>query len=331
MTQADAEQAVVNAGLRTRFTKSASETVPPDHVIRQSPPAGSKVEKNQVVELVISNGKPLLGLDDVRGYNANDAARTLQQAGFAVSLIHRFDNTIKDNVIDQMPKPGAKVQEGSRVTLIVSDGPAPVLVPNFVGMPVDKAQVRAAALGITLDTSQTVAGNPANTVASQSTAAGTKVDKNATVHVVINSGISANASPAAPFGPAAALPNVVGLGYAAAQAALNQAGFQSATRYVVQTTNNGTIVTQDPQAGQSPQGATVTITLSVSGEVPDTEGMSRADAVKTLSDDGYGVSKWEYTTTAGAGGKVVGTTPTAGSALAPGSSVSVTVNGIAPP
>ncbi len=52
MTLADAQEAVVNAGLRTRFMKSASETVPPDHVIRQSPPAGTKVERNQVVELV---------------------------------------------------------------------------------------------------------------------------------------------------------------------------------------------------------------------------------------------------------------------------------------
>jgi beta-lactam-binding protein with PASTA domain/tRNA A-37 threonylcarbamoyl transferase component Bud32 len=331
MTQAQAQQAVVNAGLRTRFTKSASETVPPDHVIRQSPPAGSKVEKNQVVELVISNGKPLLGLDDVRGYSASDAARTLQQAGFAVTLVRRFDNTIKDNVIDQTPKPGAKVPEHSRVTLVVSDGPAPVVVPDFVGMAVDKAQAKATVLGITLDTSQTVAGNPANTVASQSVAAGTKVDKNATVRVVVNSGIPVNASGAAQGGPMVDLPNVVSLGYAAAQAALNQAGFQSSTQYVVQTTNNGTIVAQDPQPGQSSQGARVTITLSVSGEVPDTDGMTKADAVKTLSSDGYGVSKWEYTTSAGAGGKVVGTTPTAGTALAPGSSVSVTVNGTPPP
>ena len=113
MTQAQAQQAVVNAGLRTRFTKSASETVPPDHVIRQSPPAGTKVEKNQVVELVISNGKPLRGLDDVRGYSVNDAQSTLQQEGFAVTLVRRFDNTVKITSSIRRPKPGAKVPEGN--------------------------------------------------------------------------------------------------------------------------------------------------------------------------------------------------------------------------
>jgi beta-lactam-binding protein with PASTA domain len=75
----------------------------------------------------------------------------------------------------------------------------------------------------------------------------------------------------------------------------------------------------------------VTITLSVSGEVPDTVGLTPVDANKLLQGYGYSVSRWDYTTSVGAGGKVVGTEPAAGSALAPGSSVSVTVNGTPPP
>lgn len=331
MTQAAAEQAVVNAGLRTRFTKSASETIAPDHVIRQSPPAGTKVEKNQVVELVISNGKPLVGLDDVRGYGASQAQRMLQQRGFAVTLVRRFDNTVRDNVIDQVPKPGAKVLEGTRVTLLVSDGPAPIIVPNFVGLNVDKAQARANDLGITLDTSQTVTGNPANTIASQSIAPGTKVDKNATVRVVINSGIPVAANTPVPNGPMVSLPSVLGMDYDAALQALTQAGFQYTVRYAQQSTNNGTIVAQDPSEGQTAQGTNVAITLSVSGQVPDTDGLSKSDALKTLARYGYSVSQWEYTTQVGADGKVVGTDPSAGTALAPGSTVRITVNGTPPP
>jgi serine/threonine-protein kinase len=331
MTQAQAQQAVVNAGLRTRFTKSASETVPPDHVIRQSPPAGTKVEKNQVIELVISNGKPLLGLRDVRGFSVDDAQRALQEDGFAVTLTRRYDATIKDNVIDQSPKPGAKVLQGSRIALVVSDGPAPIVVPNFVGMPVAGAQARANALGITLDTSQSVAGTPPDTVASQSIAAGTKVDKNVTVHVVINSGTPANAPIPPANGPMADLPSVLGLKYDDGLQALRQAGFAVTTRYAAQSTGNGTIVAQDPPAGQSPQGTTVVVTLSVSGEVPDTVGMTTADAAKMLALYGYSVSKWEYTTSVGADGKVVGTQPVAGTTLPPNSSVIVTVNGTPPP
>ena len=331
MTQAQAQEAIVNAGLRTRFTKSASETVAPDHVIRQSPPAGTKVERNQVVELVISNGKPLLGLVDVRGYSANDAQRTLQQEGFAVTLVRRFDNTVNDNVIDQLPKAGAKVPEGSRVTLVISNGPQPVVVPNFVAMSVKAARAAAARLGITLDTSQNVPGNPPDTIASQSTAAGTKIDRNATVRVVVNAGVPNSPPVADGNGAAASLPNVVGQDIDTARQLLTQGGFQIAVRYVAQSANNGTVVAQTPPAGQVPQGSTVIVMLSVSGEVPDTVGMTPADASKTLRGYGYSVASWEWTTAVGADGKVVGTKPGAGTALAPGSSVTVTVNGTPPP
>lgn len=335
MTQAQAQQEVVNAGLRTRFTKTASETVAPDHVIRQSPPAGAKVDKDQVIELVVSNGKPLRGLDDVRGYNVNDAQRTLQQEGFAVTIVRRNDNTVADNVIDQRPRAGAGVPEGSRITLIVSTGPLPIVVPNFVSMTVDAARALANRLGITLDTSQTIPGTPPDTIASQSFPQGSKVDRNAVVRLVVNNGTT-NGPVAAPIsnnntGPSVNLPNVIGYDYATAQATLTQAGFQTAVRYTLQSAGNGDIVAQTPPAGQAPQGSTVTITLSVSGEVPDTGGMTVADAIATLRAYGYSVARWEYTTSVGAGGKVIGTAPPPGTALAPGSAVTVTVNGTPPP
>lgn len=73
------------------------------------------------------------------------------------------------------------------------------------------------------------------------------------------------------------------------------------------------------------------VMLSVSGEVPDTVGMTPEDAIKTLRAYGYSVAGWEYTTTLGADGKVIGTQPSAGTQLSPGSSVTVTVNGTPPP
>lgn len=329
MTQAQAQQAVVNAGLRTRFTKGPSETVAADHVIRQSPTAGTAVPRNQIVELVISNGKPVLGLEDVRGYSVNDAQRTLQGQGFAVTLVRRFDNTLRDNVIAQKPAAGAKVPEGSRITLVVSDGPAPIVIPNFVGMSVEKAQARAGALGIVLDTSQTVAGNPANAVASQNVAPGTKVNANTTVRVVVNSGIPINAPPAN-SGPPVAIPNLAGASYASALEALRSAGLAYSLRYAVQSSNNGTIVAQDPQPGPGSAGTTITITLSVSGQVPDTDGLPPDRAAAVLAADGYNIARTEYTTAAGEGGKVVGTEPQAGTDLAPGSSVTIVLNGTQP-
>jgi serine/threonine-protein kinase len=98
----------------------------------------------------------------------------------------------------------------------------------------------------------------------------------------------------------------------------------------VQSTNNGTIVAQDPQPGPGTAGATVTITLSVSGQVPDTDGLPPDRAQAVLAAYGYAIAHAQYTTALGEGGKVVGTQPQAGTDLAPGSSVTIIING-APP
>jgi serine/threonine-protein kinase len=212
---------------------------------------------------------------------------------------------------------------------VVSNGPEPVTIPDFVGMTVDKAKMRAQQLGITLDTSQSVPGTPPDTIASQDPASGTKLDRNAIVHVVVNSGASAQTS-SEPNGPTATLPSVVNADLDDAVQAVQQAGFPFTVRYVQQSANNGKVVAQIPPAGQVPQGETVTLMLSVSGEVPDTVGLSPDDAAKLLRSYGYTVAKKEYTTSLGAGGKAVATEPAAGSALAPGSSVTLTINGTPP-
>ena len=142
---------------------------------------------------------------------------------------------------------------------------------------------------------------------------------------------AAIAPPLVGGGPIAPLPNVIGQDYGSAVEMLTRAGFQFAVRYVTQSTNNGKIIEQAPPAGQAPQNSTVTLMLSVSGEVPDTVGMTPVDAIQTLHAYGYAPGAWEYTTAVGADGKVIGTRPGAGTPLAPGSSVTVTVNGTPPP
>jgi len=336
MVDTEAQAAIVNAGLRVRVIKSPSDTVAANHVIRQNPPAGEKVDKDSLVELVVSNGKPLIGLADVRGYSANDAQRTLQQLGFAVTIQHRFDTTPKDNVIDQKPKAGTQVPQGSRITLTVSDGPEPVVVPNFVGMSVANADARAQKLGIALDTSQqsAVAGVPADTIASQDVAPDTKIQRGIVVHAVVGTGVvsvPSNASNAAPGAPAIGVPSLVGEPYQQAINALGSAGLTAGVRYQVQSTSDGSILAQDPPAGsQVAQGATVTVTLAVDGAVPDTEGMTVDSARGTLFADGYSAPRIQYTTKVGAGGRVVGTDPEAGSPLPPGSPVTLIVNGTGP-
>jgi serine/threonine-protein kinase len=333
MSDAQAQQTAVNAGLRVRFVKSPSDTVAANHVIRQNPLPGSRVGRDALVELVISNGKPLVGLLDVRGYSLLDAQRTLQAQGFAVNVVRKYDTSAKDNVIDQQPKAGAQVQQASRVTLVVSNGAEPFAVPNFVGMSVAKAQAVAARLGIPLDTSQqsSVPGVPAGTIASQDPPAGSHAQKGAGVNAVVGTGVQS--VPAAPVGVTTlTVPGVVGKPYQEAIDAILAAGFRAAVQFQVVSGGNGTIVSQQPlPSTQLPQGSPITVILAVPGEVPDTEGMAVDKARATLSSAGYGVAQMRYTTSAGAGGRVVGTDPAVGTSLSPGSAVVLIVNGTGPP
>src|SRR5581483_2816866 len=50
MGDVQAQQAIVNAGLRVRSVKSPSDTVAANHVIRQTPPAGTAVARDALVE-----------------------------------------------------------------------------------------------------------------------------------------------------------------------------------------------------------------------------------------------------------------------------------------
>ncbi len=332
MTDAQAYAAIVNDGLRERVTRSSSDTVPANHVINQNPPPGTTVEKNSLVEIVVSNGQPTIGLPSVVGYTYVDAERTLQSlpnGNVVVTIARRYDDAPKDSVIAQQPVAGTQIRRGSRVRLTVSNGPAPVTVPNFVGLTTTAAQAEASRLGIDVDTSSRVAGLPADTVASQDVAAGTKVDKNVLIHLVINSGTVAAVAPVA-GGASVTIPDVTGESYARAMQALIATGFTVTLRYAVQSTNNGTIVAQQPATGSAAPGAPVAITLSVSGEVPDTGGMSVAGAERELAAYGYAVAKTEYTTKVGADGKVVGTDPLVGTNLSPGSTVNLIVNGTGP-
>ncbi len=327
MTDTQAQAAVVNAGLVVRFIKTSSDTVPANHVIRQNPPAGTKVEKNALVELIVSNGLPVIGLRDVRGYNGSDAARTLQDDGFKVKITKRYDNAGVDTVVDQHPNPRARIRKGSTVTLVVSEGPQPITVPSFIGLKASDAEALAKKDGVTLDDSQTAAypGVDANVIATQDIAPGTKIDKSTTVHAIVSSG--AGVTNAA---QTANVPNVVNQPYQSAVDAITSAGLTPAVRYSVQVDRNGYVVGQDPAPGTSvPVNSVITLTQSVNGEVPDTEGMTIQDAQAILQQYGYRVSQIKYTSSAGADGKVVGTDPSAGTNLQPGSQVTLIVNGVA--
>ena len=328
MSDAQAQQAIVNAGLNYKLTRTSSQTVPANHVITQEPAAGVMLAKGAAVQLQISTGMPSVGLRDVRGYTFSDAQKDLSYDRLRVRQKLKYDAAPAGTVLSQDPKSGSNVPQNSLVTLVVSKGPEPVKMPRLVGMTLDAANRLAIRDGFTVNVSEKAAISdiPPNVIASQDISPGTQVpsDHSVTVNVTESTG-----------GGLTQVPTVIGGDYASALQALQQAGFTVQTEYAIRpaSADNGQIIDQVPSAGSSAEkGTTAKVMLSVTGEVPDTEGMALDAAKQALTDDGYAVGNL-VPTSEGADGKVVRTEPEVGTNLRPGTPVNIYYNSpsVAPP
>ena len=99
----------------------------------------------------MSRGPPPVAVPTVAGQAPDDAQAALEQVGFAVVVKHQYDDNVPvDAVIGTDPGAGANAPRDSTVQLLVSDGPAPVTVPDLSGKSFDEASQALGALGFTV-------------------------------------------------------------------------------------------------------------------------------------------------------------------------------------
>ena len=123
------------AGFDVNRVFEASETIPEDHVISQSPAARSELEQGGQIEIMVSSGAFPVAVPGVVGQNAQDAARFLQDRGFAPELRVESGSTAPEGqVLRQDPPAGSEVPPGSSVVLYVAEGLQVVEVPDVAGM-----------------------------------------------------------------------------------------------------------------------------------------------------------------------------------------------------
>ena len=113
----------------------ASETVASNEVISQSPEALAEVEQGEEIEITVSSGAVPVIVPGVVGQSASDAARLLQDRGFAPELQEVEGSTAPaGQVLRQEPPAGSEVAPGSSVVLYVAEGVQAVEVPDVAGM-----------------------------------------------------------------------------------------------------------------------------------------------------------------------------------------------------
>jgi len=113
---------------------------------------------------------------NVLGISLSTALDTLKTANlYGVVLTEVHDSSAAGTVLAQEATAGTEVGEFDEVRLTVSKGPAPVIVPNVVGLPETTALTRLTAAGFAASITRQFAPQPRGTVISQSLAAGSSV------------------------------------------------------------------------------------------------------------------------------------------------------------
>ncbi|MDE0215114.1 MAG: Stk1 family PASTA domain-containing Ser/Thr kinase [bacterium] len=137
------------AGFVVSQVFEASETVASNEVVSQSPEARAEVEQGAEIEITVSSGAVPVLVPGVVGQSAGDAARHLQDRGFAPELQEVEGSTAPSGqVLRQDPPAGSEAAPGSSVVLYVAEGVQAVEVPDVAGMTLLRATQVLAQAGL---------------------------------------------------------------------------------------------------------------------------------------------------------------------------------------
>ena len=260
------------------------------------------------------------------GLTQTSAQTAITNVGFTVGIVSMESSATvpAGDVISQLPAAGTAAAAGTAINFAVSTGPAPVAVPDVTGMTEAEATVALTDLGlgvgtVTQEASDTV---PVGEVISQLPTAGTLVTPGSDVNLVVSAG-------PAPV----TVPDVVGSLQAAAQTAITAAGLTVGTVTLVSspTVPLGEVISQAPAAGTlAAEGTAVNLTVSagpISVTVPDVVDLTEAAATTAITSVGLTVGTiTQASSNTVPAGNVISQNPAAGTQVASGAAVALTVS-----
>jgi len=258
---------------------------------------------------------------NVVGSTISDAQERVRSKGFEVDSVRENSYKPLNTVLDQDPPAGATADEGSRITLKISDGPKITEVPPVTGLDRDAAHKVLREAGFNFRDIPTPSDRvKVDRVIEQEPSGRSQAQQGVQIKLNISTGPER-----------AAVPEVIGRSEDDARAALEAAGF----RVSVQTkeddkADSGTVLAQDRNPGtQLARNSTVTITVATQPRqvtVPDVVGRSQNSATKTLSGRGFEVSPEDVVVgTPDQDGLVQKQSPAAGGKVDRGSTVTISI------
>ena len=260
-----------------------------------------------------------IAIPSLAGMTQGQAAKTVAELGLKVDVTQKvFSEDIpKGKVITSDPAGGGRVEIAGTVHLIISKGKERIEVPNLVGLTVESATaiLKESNLKIgrvsekfsdNLEAGLIIDGNPSS---------GSPVRKDSTVELIISKGLEQ-----------VQLSNFQGKTSDQAQSELTAAGLIVNSKYEYSDTIPiGTVIQQTPNDVTSiGKGEKITLVISKGPSkifIPNVYSLSKLGATKILEDLGF-VVKYKYIAKKKS---VTNMSPKYGTAVAPGSTVTITL------
>jgi serine/threonine-protein kinase len=237
--EAVARNEIDGNGWTIEVERERSDEVPEiDHVIRTVPGPGVMLDEGETILLVVSDGFEFRTLPDLVGEPVDDAIATLtdlrlvpleQEGEFSEDIAE--GSVVRWEVQDDPDlAAGAQVLPDTVVELVPSLGPEPRPAPDLSGLTVAEATAALEELQLVVEQGEDVFSDDVEIglVVNQAPSPTTPVERGGTVTIRLSKGPDL-----------IALPDLSGLGFADAEAALTNAGF---TLSSVLGTSQGTFV-----------------------------------------------------------------------------------------
>jgi serine/threonine-protein kinase len=226
-----------------------SEEIRKGLVAQESPGAGSHARKGATVTLHLSKGPERHAVPDVHNKTVKDAIAALVAAHltYAGKQPEWSTSIDKGHVISTTPDIGTEQPRDTGVTLIVSKGPKPVVVPDVTGEPADQAASELKALGLFTTTKEQFNDKvDQGKVISTSPDAGFRAHQGDTIVLFVSKGPHLFK-----------VPDVTGKQIDDAIKIINQAGFHADAKQIFPFGPNK-VVREDPGANtMQPKGTTI--------------------------------------------------------------------------
>lgn len=218
-TQTESEQPVVVQDVRGKLQEEAQSELeaqglymfviqeqksdqPEGTVLNQDPVGGSEVSAGTTINVIVAGTENVdftdsesqseqkdVPVPNVVGKLEKDASSTLSAAGFKVSKTYKYDDSVDaGKVVSQSPR-GGNAQEGSTVTIVISQGKKSSTVPSVQGHSKKDAQAALQKAGLKVAVKEEYSDSvKAGQVISQSVASGKIVPADTTVTITVSKG-----------------------------------------------------------------------------------------------------------------------------------------------